>query len=85
MPAIGPFARPGLRTHPLLLRDVVLVRAGNSPRRFMQTLAATIASAGAAADHPVGHAPGRWQQTSRIPLNQPRVPTCVLTSLGSKD
>jgi hypothetical protein len=37
------------------------------PRPFMQTLAATIASAGAAADRPVGHAPGRWRQTSRIP------------------
>jgi hypothetical protein len=67
LPAIGPFAQPGLPTYPLLLRDVVLVRAGNSQRPFMQTLAATIASAGAAADRPVGHAPGRWRQTSRIP------------------
>jgi hypothetical protein len=28
LPAIGPFAEPGLRTYPVVLRDVVLVRGG---------------------------------------------------------
>jgi hypothetical protein len=45
LPAIGPFAQPGQLTYPLPLRDVALLRGGHQYRPFMQTLAATIASA----------------------------------------
>ena len=53
--------------------------AGNSPRPFMQTLAAAIASAGRRLTSPAAHAPERWHHNVVSPLSQPGVPTRVLT------
>ena len=74
MPAIGPFAQQGLRTYPLLLRDVVLVRGGQQSTPFMQTLAATIASAGRRLTCQVAHASGRWHYNGRIVAEPARRP-----------
>jgi hypothetical protein len=83
LPAIGPFAQPGLLTYPLPLRDVVLVRGGHStplhadPRRDDRV-------SRSAADQPQPLTlRGGGTKTVVSPLNQPAVPTRVLTCLGS--